>query len=244
MLDVLKKYKWYDNPHSGNEKHISASSFANETLEIWFGLNGYEQEEKLSDATIGSLVHLGMEKIFTEENYKTDMRYIIEQRYSSTLEGMFISGSPDLIDTKEKVIYDYKTAKNYSKKMLAKEGKYHRYAIQLAIYKWLLSKQFDVTEYKPVILWIMKDSSAPKGEPVFIEQEIEIMTLEEIEEFMIEKIKVVSAYDKDTMPDMCKDLWTRNINKTLVNTKCSFYCGYKKVCPYFKPSVKQAISAW
>lgn len=243
MLDVLKKYKWYDNPHSENEKHISASSFPNETLEIWFGIHGYEREEKLSDATLGSLVHLGMERIFTEENYKTDMRYIIEQRYASTIDGMLVSGSPDLIDTKDKIIYDYKTSKNYSKKMLAKEGKYHRYAIQLAIYKWLISPTLG-EDYTCKILWIMKDSSAPKGEPVFVEQEIEIMTMSEIQDYMSEKIKVLNAYDKDNMPSKCKDLWTRNINKSLVNTKCHYYCSYKKVCPHFKSSTKESIAAW
>lgn len=237
-MDLLKTLLEYDFYDKYPEKHISASSFSKEPLEIWFGLQDIEIENKLSAATIGSLVHLGLEKVIKQTDEFKDGKLIVEQRIVKEHDGWTITGTPDLIDYENGILYDYKTGKNYSKKMLEKEGKYHSYAIQLAIYKWLIGEEFDAK-----ILWLMKDSSAPKREPDILLQDVETMDFNEISAFITEKIKMIEAYG-DNMPDKCKDLWPRKINKVLVNTKCKFYCSYNKVCPHYRSNPVEASSVW
>ena len=130
LIKILQEYKWYDG--ESKPKHLSASQISKEPLELWLDQKGYDKNpEKLSDATLGSIVHLGLEKILESQ----DLDGIdIEKRLELSLNnGWTISGKPDLVDHKNKVIYDYKTGKNYTKKMLDKDGKNHGYAIQMAV---------------------------------------------------------------------------------------------------------------
>lgn len=240
LIELLESYKWYDNKFSDVKNHISASSFANETLELWLDREGYDREEKLGDNTVGSLVHIAMEKLVTD---LCDPQLVCEKRFDKAIGGYLVSGSMDLIDYSTRTIYDYKTAKNYSRKMLAKEGKNHRYAIQMAIYNWLLTNENE-SNFTCKIFWIMKDSKAAEREPVFVEEEIEIMSREEIEAYMLEKIAVLDAYDSKTIPDKCSDLWTRKVKSALIDTKCEFYCGFKKTCPKYKTTAVKQIATW
>lgn len=240
LLELLESHKWYDNEFSYMENHISASSFANETLELWLDKYGYEREEKLGDNTVGSLVHIAMEKIISD---LCDPQLVCEKRFSKNFEGHIISGSMDLVDYSTRTIYDYKTAKNYSRKMLTKEGKHHRYAIQLAVYNWLLTDKNE-SPFTCKIFWIMKDSKAAEREPTFVEEEIEIMSREEIEAYMLDKIITLAHYNKDVVPDKCKDLWPRKVKNAVIDTKCEFYCGFKKSCPRYKTTALKQIATW
>lgn len=234
ILDILKEYKFYDKEKK--EKSISASSITKDILQLWFEQNDYEKEEKLSDATLGSIVHLGMEKIFENTfNLKDDVT--IEKRFSKEIIGWEITGKPDIIigDT----IYDYKTGKNYSRKQFLKEGKNHPYSIQLSIYNWLIGGN-----KKAKILWMMKDSKAIDGEPVFIEDDVILMNDTEVETLLVDKILELEKYPSDVMPDECNDLWLRKVKGTVIKMKCKLYCGYKNVCPYFKETIKQSTSSW
>lgn len=240
LIDTLNNYSWYEKFDLNNgKKHLSASSFSKDPLELWLGLQNYkENAPKLSDATLGSIVHLGLEKIIKElDEYKYG-QLIVEQRIVREMENWTVSGTPDLIDVENKVIYDYKTGKNYSKKMLDKEGSQHSYAIQIAIYNWLLGGG-----YEAKILWLMKDSKAAESQPVIFEQVIDIMSFDETTDYILEKLNLLDAIG-DTMPEKCKDLWPRKVKGMLVNTKCQYYCRYSVSCPHNNPSSAQVISSW
>jgi hypothetical protein len=238
IIKILNDHKWYDGytPQEG-EKHLSASSFANEPLEIWLDRHNYpENPFKLSDATVGSIVHIGLENIIRKTEEYKNAELLIEHQIIKPFNGWTITGRPDLVNIPKKILYDYKTGKNYSKKMIDKEGKNHRYAIQLAVYNWLLGGG-----YTPKILWLMKDSQA--GEPVIFEQEIEIMDLNEIEVYMKERLDVIDAYG-DSMPDKCGDLWPRKIKGAVVNAKCMYYCKYSHSCPKNNPSASTIAKSY
>lgn len=234
IIKVLENTSFYDGVEEG--KNLSASAITQGVLPLWFKTNGYDKQEKLSDATLGSIVHLGMEKILTDALTEGDEPYIIEQRFSKQFSGWNINGKPDLIvgDT----IWDYKTGKNYSRKQFLKEGKLHPYSIQMSVYAWLTGST------KAKILWMMKDSKAIDGEPVFIEDDVVLMSSDEVENLIFDKIEELEKYDKDTMPPECTDLWLRKHKGTVIKMKCQLYCGYKNSCPYFKPTERQTVSAW
>jgi hypothetical protein len=238
LLNTLRNFEWYDG--KDEDKQISASSLANEPLELWLHKHKFEKNKyELTDATFGSLAHLALEKVFEQTEEFKDGRIILEHRYFKKLKDYTISGKIDMLDLEKSILWDFKTGKNYSKKMLDKEGKNHRYAIQLSVYRWLLHRE-DLTAK---ILWIMKDSKAAEREPVFIEQEVELMSFDEVEEYIQSKVDILEAYG-DTMPDKCKDLWPRKVKGALVNTKCMFYCNYSKSCPHNNPTKLEVASTW
>src|SRR6056300_511436 len=103
LIKILENHKWYDNPFDNQENHISASSFANETLELWMSKYNYPKQEKIGDNTIGSLVHIGMENLIND--LRQD-RFITEARFKKEFSDYIISGSIDLLDTENKIIYD------------------------------------------------------------------------------------------------------------------------------------------
>jgi len=233
LIDIIKDYKFYDRK---SEKYtLSASLIADDILQIWHEQQGTEPNAfELNDATLGSILHLGLELVFSQANKS----FTIEQRFSKMIGKWTISGKIDLLDTERNTIYDFKSAKNYSRKSLKKEGRFHRYAIQLAIYNWLLGGG-----YIAKILWIMKDSNALNLEPTFVEEEIEIMAASEIEDYIKSKTDSLEFYGNE-MPDVCSDLWARKVNGALVNSRCLCYCKYSNSCKYNKPTLKGSIARW
>ena len=242
LINILKDYQFYEPLEDNScEKHISASSLADDPLQLWLKINNYqENEEDLGDHTLGSLVHMALESIVID-SLITDPSYDrkdweMEQRHVRWVDDYCISGKMDLVDHKNKVLYDFKTGKNYSKESLKKEGKLHRYSIQLAVYNWLLGGG-----YTPKILWIMKDSNAVKHEPVFSIQQIEIMTPDEIVKYIRDKIAIV---DHSTIEDFktCAP-WIRSQGKgkPAINTRCSYYCRYSGSCPLYNPTDVQKV---
>lgn len=237
MFDPIKEienYKFYDR--TKHRYTLSASTIGNDILQLWHEQVGTEENQyRLGDMDAGSIMHLGLEQIF-----KSNKDLVIEERYQKQIGKWTISGKMDIIDEKEKIIYDIKTGKNYSRKKLLEEKEKNQYAIQLAVYNWLLCGG-----YKTKILWILKDSDITKNQPVFIVDDVPIMDEFAIEEYINSKINLLDVYlDSNEIPNECQDKWTRTINKVTVNSKCMYYCKYSNNCKYFKPSIKQALSKW
>ncbi len=231
---IISKVSFYD----GDKKSLSASSMTKEPLQLWYEQNDYPKVEALTDATFGSIMHLGMEKMLHEyfiENEKMD--YQMEVRATREIAGASVSGKPDLVV--DGVIWDFKSGKNYARKMMLKEGKKHPYVIQLSVYNWLLGGGL-----AGKILWLMKDSKAIEGEEVFIEDDIELLTLEETEQLILEKIESIKQYDANTMPPECKDLWLRNYKGEVIKQKCKLYCSFRDSCTYYNEPVSKTVNSW
>ena len=186
---------------------------------------------------------MALEGIFRDTDEYKNGDITVEERMSTVIDGWYISGKPDLIDNVNKVIWDFKTSKNYSKKMVDKDKYIHTYAIQLAVYNMLLGGG-----YTAKILWFMKDSSAPALEPVVFEQEVPIYSPEQITKIIKDKIHLLETYG-DTMPDQCADTWARKVRINgkytfLKDTKCRFYCSYSTTCEKREYNLLQNISTF
>ena len=109
------------------------------------------QPEELYNMFRGSMGHLVLEKLKVEG-------CITETRFSRQYKGVLLTGKPDKIDVKNKILYDYKTiAGKISEDFSLKWGNARlHHQIQLNLYRWLLEGTFEID--KLVLVYIGSDS--------------------------------------------------------------------------------------
>lgn len=207
---------------SGIKKSLSASAVGNEVLQNWLRVKyGIVDDTELGQNTLGSILHLGMEKVFEEDKYKT------EHSMKRMLGDYAITGTADMIT--DKCIYDYKLTKNYTVKMWNKEPETHGYTIQLNVLRWILDGDGSLGDHDMKLVWFLKDANATKDEPNMIISKVPKINIEPIIQEAVNELDGVLD-----VPAKCKDLWPRKIKGATVNMKCKYYCSYNKVCPHYK----------
>ena len=249
FINTVKKRTIYSRKTIPNNKVFSASMAGSELLEQYFIIkHGVPKDASniFSASDLGSVFHLGMEEVFKDED-----DYFTEKRFQHKLDNSdwTISAQIDLIDTKNKIIFDYKLSTTTAKDKILKQGKLHPYALQLAINLWLLSKTYGeerTSKYKPCIAFFDKKGSLfnSESEEIFYPIFIDVMTLEETQEYLTEATTTLDKYiDNNKEPKQCKSsslFWYKKPNQDKATPmKCEHFCSYKNICKHF--SVKGSL---
>ena len=233
--EILIKETQYKGNNEPNVKQISASDFGSDLLQIYLRYkHGVPQNNKFTQSTLGSLVHKGIEEILKQyKDFETEKDVIV--KFSN---GWSLSGSIDIVDNTDKVIYDVKVTKQYTVESLKKEPKHH-YIQQLSVYRYLI-KELTGVDYKVKLIAILKDGTDfdfrnGGSKPHIKVIDLEPMSYEEVENKFNEIVSKLEQYDKlGEYPEQCNELWIRKFKGKPLRTKCEIYCAYKDVCPYFK----------
>jgi hypothetical protein len=219
---------------------ISASMCADEPLEIYLKIVfGQKEPTGVSDATLGTLVHVGLEEILKQA--PEDVTYWATERAMAIEldDDWVLTGTADLIWKEPDGgwhILDWKTTKQYAFKKIKEEQHLHRYALQLAALKTLLKDTTGTEEDIHCHLGLfLKDANAFKGEKAFEIYSPMTKTVDAIKNYILDKVKLVQEHiESGTVPPECSDLWFRKINGQSVPSRCKLYCGVSQFCPYYQ----------
>ena len=233
--EILIKETQYKGNNEPNIRQISASQFGDDMLQIWLRYKyGVPKSDKFTQSTLGSLVHKGIEAILSKYD-EIETEKDVEKEFDNEWK---LSGSIDIVDNKNKVIYDVKVTKHYTIEQLRKEPEHH-YVWQLSVYRYLM-KHLTGIDYDIKLLAILKDGTDFDSRTGSAKDHIKIIDLEPISYDEVEKRFYDITYDIEvhetlgSKPEQCKDLWFRKRNGTLIPIRCEVYCAYKDVCPYYQ----------
>lgn len=224
------------------EKRISASQIDLEPLQVWLSYkHGALPETKIGQHTIGSILHLGMEKIFDLNNIHTiESEVPFEKEYR----GWKLTATIDHIDHKNKIIADFKNVKRYT---FEKNDPNSSYAWQLRFGKYLSELNYDL--YNFMFIKNNEEDYRYKKEEIDVFQIVKIHDVSE--NVLLEKIdKLIDILEEGIKTDgksiqKCKDVWIRkSISGKALPMKCVKYCSYNSVCPYYNPHPDSIISNW
>jgi len=157
--------------------------------------------------------------------------YITEQRITTEIDGKKITGKPDIFHIPTQKLIDLKTSKAGSF-CYNPNGK-PEYILQQNIYKYLIEKSWGIKVNAVRLLYMFPDFDKRKIKPggkypvkPALEIPVEIMTNEEIEKYIKERIAIHKKADnleEEKIP-RCEDLWN--------GLRCKEYCSVSTVCPY------------
>ncbi len=239
---------------------ISASMLAKDPLQNYLTiLHGSHEEKSISDSTLGSVFHKGMEQIIIASKSKrglnTDEHILIEHTMSKKLaNGWYLSGTADLIIRRPdgtSTIEDHKLTKTYALKMIKKDLNQHDYTVQLQaldLLNWS-ENPFEIDKRLQSNLTInvfCKDAKAIDKEPTFTAVTAPNAHIESFEESVVEITSSLQAYiEEGEIPPKCEDVWLRKLkNGVTIPTKCALYCGHGKSnhCPYYEPNTRESVN--
>lgn len=244
---------------------ISASQLGKDTLQIYLQMiYGPQPETEVTDATLGTIFHKGMEEIvLSKDKYilgtSLDANFVRAEtsRHLKMKNGWYLTGTSDLeiISDHSVQIRDYKLTKVYAGKMYKKDPRNHTYGIQASALTYLYSHMSSrpVSSIVNIIDFFYKDANRMKSEPTHEPIVHTPHSAQEISNmFNIKSSELQGHIDNATIPPVCEDLWPRKIKagSPLINSKCEWYCGQKHNCPYYKDSGKmgntniQLIAGW
>jgi hypothetical protein len=228
FLDKLRGIEFYSGDKTDLDR-ISVSEVASGDLlkSYLVRTKNYTKTEKLSQATIGNLADIGLRSLAIDNR----LGYIesgvrVKQMLSN---GTTLSGECDLIDHKEKVIYDLKITKMFAYTSIKKEGLDHHYAIQLNYYRLLYG-----ADYRMVLVLALKDQSDVETSKSYMEEAFVLHEVKAIKDAELKKRALDYATNLNGMingtietPKKCDDTWGNGM-------KCRYFCEVKSVCPHAK----------
>ena len=232
------------NQQTGESKTFSASMLGSPLLQNYYRVKYGSQEQTIPGAnTLGSIYQLGVDQAALLWNSKNAQQYVNAMRLQYMLDNEWIvSGEIDQYDKLNNVIFDNKLVTDTIAKKIKQEGKWHPYALQLGVYKWLMMKNDYVKKEPACVLAIgNKTFSHYKKNnlnPVdFIE--LETHSLEDIEGLLYDKTNELDEYlNNDLVPQQppINDLmpYKRKGQARVTRMRCEYYCDYKGVCKYYK----------
>jgi CRISPR/Cas system-associated exonuclease Cas4 (RecB family) len=103
---------------------------------------------------------------------------VVEQRFNREIEGMSITGKPDVIYPEHGLLVDYKTTA-----MVPKLGPYDHHVLQLNIYRWLLQDHYRINHMEIVYLDM-------KGT---LRCSVPSMSLCQVEDFLVPRARILSS---------------------------------------------------
>jgi len=226
--------------YSGNKEPgkliFSASSLGNTQLQNYLKFKyGSKDDKEFGANTFGSIYQLGVDKAFEHDpQYHNALR--LKWKLSN---GWIISGEMDQVDDVNKVIFDNKVTTTTTIGKVYKERLVHHYALQMAVYKWLLYKNFE-KKYDTVLPMVDKSYSHFRenkyDQLTFVE--VDTYSFEEIEQKLIDTTnELQNNIDLEIEPAQCsqKDLWfykPKGATKAKP-MRCLKYCDQSNNCPYF-----------
>jgi hypothetical protein len=203
-----------------NEYHLTELS---NPLRIAYLNRKYNYMVEISDVEnvwIGTAIHYYIAQ-FKHKDYIADPDTAGKVEIDKDV---FITLTPDLYDTKRKIIYDFKVVKTYEVEKIKKDGLDQKYLYQLNGYR-----AFKFPEAKKLILvFILKDYTIRTKYEKDIESpfvEVEVPIIETAKEELINKAKVLhKALTENKPPEKCspEESWD--------GKRCDFYCSVNKFC--------------
>lgn len=236
---LLDATKYTGNKDPGVRK-FSASMLGNDVLQNFYKfLHGSKESTQFEANSLGSIYQLGVDKAC-----ENSIQYKSAERFSFTLDnGWEISGEIDQLDMTNWIIFDNKVTNITTIKKIRKEGKWHSYALQLAVYNWLLVKNGITGVIGEYNTWIAGIPAVDKGFSYFNDKspnqlefiEIEIFEPDEIEAMLYEKTDELDEYIKlDTAPPECTNLfWFAARGQRKKKMRCIHYCDHSSICEYY-----------
>jgi len=239
---------------------ISASMVANDPLQNYLAIvHGKGTETEITDATLGSVFHLGMEQL-VKDKMKTDATiYGAEVAMHHKLDnGWILSGTADLIvepTPHNYEIHDYKLTKKYTRKMTEKDIHTSGYTKQLHVLDALFRR--DTTLDRTMIDgdielhcdFFLKDTVAVNHENVFqpliIPNKVGTEEMNSADVLFAEVVEITNSLqsylESGTIPPVCTDRWPRNVKGKVISSRCEFYCSHKAVCPHYNPDPRKIV---
>jgi len=240
---------------------ISASMVGNDPLQNYLTIiHGKQVDVEISDATLGTIFHLGMEELMVRRVREANSPVIgVEKSMHMELpNGWIMSGTADLVTKQDAAtlnIHDYKLTKTYALKMLKSSLSSHNYSKQMRVLKTLLKNEVDnsvIKKYKNINMKIeifVKDSKAVNFEPVLTTVDVpnangadDAAASEVLIAEVVQITDSLQSYiEGGTIPPICEDRWPRKVKDKVIPTRCAFYCSHGKagLCPHYNPSTRQ-----
>ncbi len=238
-IQLFLKATRYTGNTEPDVKQFSASMLGNDPLQNYLKFkHGSPPEKEFTAATFGSVFHLGAELAFKDTpnaDVETSMKVKLQN-------GWTISGSVDLILHEHKQIIDWKTTTGTAIAKVKTEGRDGGYALQLAVYKYLLYKTQGKI-YNTSLGMIDKSFSYFKtnknDQLTFIE--VETYTPEEIEQKLLNATNELQHFiDMDISPPQCAELWfLKRKGQPAVKMRCRHYCDQNINCPHYNTDYDQ-----
>lgn len=225
ILKALEEYEFY----SGNNKDVSSVSVTEvtggEVLPAYLKrTKDAPKQDNNSQALLGNIFDVGMRELAKAGVLGDGV--VSGERISMELpNGYTLTGEPDLIDTKQKIIYDVKLTKVYAWQKVLEEDTAHQYVKQLNYYRLMMEG-----EYGMELFMGLKDQSDAKPKDP---KAIELVSVSNIadEKLISEAVKFSDVLDamikgEEPIPNRCTDIWGGN--------KCKFWCSQNIVCEFAK----------
>lgn len=239
---MLLEASGYSGNRKAGQKIISASSLGNDDLQLFLDYkHGKKEDTKFEASNLGSIFQLGVD--LACENHRADRvladkdrQYNWAQRYTHELpNGWTVSGEIDQEDLINKVIIDNKVSTQTALRKVKSEGKDHQYALQLAVYKYLIWKTRG-EHFEGALAFIDKAASyfKPTSGDTMNYVDVETYNYEEIEAMLIEKSNKLQEYiDLDVEPDICANRFPFTSKGVTKPMRCLYYCSFNDKCKHF-----------
>ncbi len=248
VLEQVQYKSGYDNK---DDKYvISASMVDKDPLQNYLTiLYGSHSSERITDAELGSVFHLGMEQIVSKTIPKGAKLLSEHSMHMELPNGWILSGTADLVVHNADMtssIHDYKLTKSYALKMINKNPQVHSYGVQLQVLDMLHSKEFEVGPSDIFIEVFLKDAKAIEKEKTYNRVQIAPAGYKALEAHIVTITDSLQKHiEEGSIPEKCPDVWERKLkNGTTISTKCALYCshGAANVCPYYKADTRESVA--
>jgi len=237
---ILLEATQYGGNSTPGIKAISASQLGSDPQQALLRYKyGVRENKEFGQNTLGSLCHLAFEHIFNKKD-----NFVVEYDVRKPMyKGWIMSGSIDLFDRENKIIYDIKVSKDYTKKKIL-ETFDHQYIIQLSAYKYMLEYCDNISDVQTKLIFISKDAGfnarTAEETPTLEIMDIEPVWENRIEDIARNHINFIEAGEER----QCSDVWMRRMGSTSVPMRCMMYCNYSDKCKFYNPKPSTAMNAW
>ena len=239
LKHILKGTEYDREPF---DKRLSSSMLKSQPLELILSI-AHKSVPTFGQNTIGSLAHLGLERIFNSiDGYQTETPYTLSYK-----NGWRLTTTIDLLETNDNGslnVYDYKTTKQYTLQMLLKDINKNpldnRYICQVNHSRYILEKLGHKID-KLYLFMMLKDGGWNYQKKVITPDytivEIPRIDDKDLEDIFDKQIAIAEQYidfenqKVKSYPKQCKPEFGMMEGK---NKKCELYCDYKTICPMYK----------
>jgi hypothetical protein len=262
---ILNELKYDREPMSAR---LSASMINDDLFHQLMVIKHGALNADISQATIGSIFHKGMETIFKNQNISNEVK-LEPIKYS----GFEITGTADLVDFNSNTVYDVKLIK-HSKYAGGKSfkglkdktnGEDDDYFIQLNIYRYLLEKEYG-KPFNMKLLLFFKDGGwdyrAKQAIPNFKTLEVPKIDNSKIESYIANTIEHLLDYIDFNENGSIKEV---HLDRAMVGyakecqekygfittksgqkkpSRCALYCEYNTVCKAYNSSNDEQMLDW
>ncbi len=249
---IIEGTQYKNAARDENPLYISASMIGSNELQNFLTIvNEPIAETDITDATLGTILHKGMEAYVLEQTKKSTEPPLVEFSMKMILNnGWLLTGTADLItkvSNDHYIIHDYKFVKSYALKMYRedKQKAKHSYTLQMNALKLLFKNYMNSLGYENIridiqIHYFLKDANKMKDEPSYEIVYPPELSSEEMIDIVVEKTNSLNEYIiNGEVPPECsdQDKWFRKVKGTAVPTRCMKYCSQGKAgnCKYYNP---------